>query len=69
MCLDRCFFGALSIDDESDRAVVDPKKCIGCGVCTLTCPQETLKLFRSERATPFNTVQEMIKTIARENRE
>jgi len=69
MCVDRCFFDALAIDDELDRAMVDPEKCIGCGVCTLTCPQETLKLFRSERATPFNTVQEMIKTIARENRE
>ncbi len=69
MCVDRCFFDALAIDDELDRAKVDPEKCIGCGVCTLTCPQETLKLFRSERATPFNTVQEMIKTIARENRE
>ncbi len=69
MCVDRCFFDALTIDEESERAIVVPEKCIGCGVCTLTCSQETLKLVRYERATPFNTTKELIKTIARENRE
>jgi len=69
MCVDRCFFDALTIDDESERAVVDAEKCIGCGVCTLTCPQETLKLIRLERASPFKTTKEMVKTIAMENRE
>ena len=68
-CTDRCFFEALSIDGETSRAVVDSEKCIGCGVCTLTCPQETLKLYRHERSTPFSTAREMIKTIAKENRE
>ncbi len=68
-CVDRCFFKALSIDDETGRVVVKLEKCIGCGVCTLTCPQETLKLYRHERSTPFNTTREMIKTIAKENRE
>ncbi|MBC2716336.1 MAG: 4Fe-4S binding protein [Desulfobacteraceae bacterium] len=69
VCTERCFFGALSIDEEAERSVVDPDKCIGCGVCTLACPQETLKLYRHERSTPFNTTKEMVKTIARENRE
>jgi ferredoxin len=69
MCVDRCFFDALTIDDESERAMVDSEKCIGCGVCTLTCPQETLKLVRYQRSIPFDTAREMVKTIARENRE
>ncbi|MBW1898082.1 MAG: 4Fe-4S dicluster domain-containing protein [Deltaproteobacteria bacterium] len=69
VCADRCFFKALSIDEETERTIADPDKCIGCGVCTLACPQETLKLFRYERSTPFNTTKELVKTIARENRE
>lgn len=68
-CVDRCYFGALRIDAESERTVVDVDKCIGCGVCTLTCPQETLRLVRYERAVPFNTSRELVKTIALENRE
>ncbi|MBW1688826.1 MAG: 4Fe-4S binding protein, partial [Deltaproteobacteria bacterium] len=43
-CVDRCFFGAISLDDDAERAVVDPEKCIGCGVCTITCQTEALKL-------------------------
>ncbi len=69
VCTERCFFNALAIDEEVGRSVVDPDKCIGCGVCTLTCPQETLRLYRYERSTPFDTSKEMVKTIARENRE
>jgi Fe-S-cluster-containing hydrogenase component 2 len=48
---------------------VDVDKCVGCGVCTLTCPQETLALNRYERSKPFNKGRELIKTIALENRE
>jgi len=67
-CTDRCFFGAISIDEEAQRAVVDPEKCIGCGVCALACPQETLKLERLERSTPFNSSGEMIKAFVAEKR-
>lgn len=41
-CLDRCFFDALSMQD--DLAIVDPEKCLGCGVCTVVCPSDALKL-------------------------
>ncbi|MBN1381665.1 MAG: 4Fe-4S dicluster domain-containing protein [Deltaproteobacteria bacterium] len=68
-CVDRCVLDALSIDDETDQVVVDPDKCIGCGVCTFACPQETLKLHRYERSTPFSTYQQLSDTIRRENRE
>ena len=69
VCTERCFFNALTIDEPVGRSVVNPDKCIGCGVCTLACPQETLKLYRYERSTPFSTTKEMVKTISRENRE
>jgi len=41
-CIDRCFFEALSMQD--DFAAVDPDRCLGCGVCTVVCPTDALKL-------------------------
>jgi ferredoxin len=68
-CVERCFFEALTVDEETDRAVVNPEKCIGCGVCALECPSEALKLERYERSKPFATTKELIRTVALENRE
>ena len=66
--VDRCFFGVLSVDEEEGKSVVDPEKCIGCGVCTMTCPEETLKLKRFERpSAPFNNIVDMAITVARDN--
>jgi Fe-S-cluster-containing dehydrogenase component len=49
---------------------VDVDKCIGCGVCTLACTQETLKLHRHERSSiPFETPRMLDEAMARENRE
>jgi len=67
-CVDRCFFGALAIDEETDRAMVDADRCIGCGVCTLTCPEGALKLHRYERSQPFATPRDLYRTVARENK-
>jgi ferredoxin len=67
-CVERCFFDALSLDEDEGRAVVEPEKCIGCGVCTITCPTEALKLRRFERTPPFETQQEFYETVARENK-
>jgi ferredoxin len=67
-CVDRCFFGALSLDEEAGRSVVDPEKCIGCGVCTITCPTEALKLHRIERPDkPFDNRIDLVMTMARDN--
>lgn len=48
VCMDRCFFDALSMKD--DLASVDPGKCLGCGVCTVVCPTEALKLKETRSA-------------------
>jgi len=29
---------------KNNFASVDPEKCLGCGVCTVVCPTEALKL-------------------------
>jgi len=47
-CLERCFFDAISIED--DLAVVDREKCLGCGVCTVSCPTEALGLKETRNA-------------------
>ncbi|NHI94197.1 MAG: 4Fe-4S dicluster domain-containing protein [Candidatus Lokiarchaeota archaeon] len=40
-CVDRCQFGAITLDGT---AIIDLDKCFGCGNCVLTCPEEALKL-------------------------
>jgi len=45
-CVDRCQFDALSVPE--DVCVVDTKRCIGCGVCALVCPEGALELVRDE---------------------
>jgi len=42
-CLERCFFGAITVDGE-EAAVVDPAKCMGCGLCQVTCPTEAISM-------------------------
>ena len=46
----------------------DHDKCIGCGVCTIGCEQEALRLKRVERSRPFATPGELFKTVAAENK-
>lgn len=51
-CLQRCQFGALSI--ENNVAKVNPAFCMGCGLCKPTCPVEAISLIRKpeEQITP-----------------
>ncbi|MBU2551547.1 MAG: 4Fe-4S binding protein [Proteobacteria bacterium] len=41
-CVDRCYFEAISMQD--DVAVIDADKCMGCGVCAVTCPVEAIAM-------------------------
>lgn len=67
-CLERCFFGALTLDDAAGKTVVDPERCIGCGVCTFACEAGALKLERCDRATPFASSGKLLKAFQSENR-
>jgi Fe-S-cluster-containing hydrogenase component 2 len=59
--------GALSLDEDAGRPIVDPEKCIGCGVCAVSCPEEALKLHRHERTAPFQTAMDLYGTVAKDN--
>ncbi|GAI69658.1 unnamed protein product, partial [marine sediment metagenome] len=39
-----CPNDAISIDEEMNVAVIDPDKCIGCGLCVKECPRGIIQL-------------------------
>jgi ferredoxin len=41
-CVDRCFFGALTMEDGT--ALVNSEQCMGCGLCAPVCPAEAISL-------------------------
>lgn len=43
-CMERCYFGALELDEESRVMVVDAEGCMGCGLCQVVCPSGALSL-------------------------
>lgn len=47
-CIDRCLFYAIDMvkveGSKKLKAVVDPEKCFGCGVCVLGCDSGALKM-------------------------
>ena len=50
LCLDQCYFDALTMEDG--QASVDMEKCFGCGRCVVGCPVEgALQLQLADRAT------------------
>jgi len=51
-CVDRCFFDAITMNDEGDLAVVNEEKCLGCGVCQVTCEGDAISLVE-KRAPEF----------------
>jgi heterodisulfide reductase subunit A-like polyferredoxin len=44
LCLDRCFFDSLKMDEEDGLAVIDAEKCMGCGSCQVVCPTEAIRM-------------------------
>lgn len=42
-CLERCYFGALQVD-EKEQTMVEGDKCLGCGLCRIVCPVEAISM-------------------------
>jgi len=43
-CVERCYFGALEVDEDAGVCIVDPEMCMGCGLCHSACPSGALRL-------------------------
>lgn len=43
LCLEACQFDAISHDMTAE---INPSRCVGCGLCVLTCPDQALSLTR-----------------------
>jgi electron transport complex protein RnfB len=58
VCIDRCQFNALSMNDGV--SMVDTSNCYGCGLCVTACPDEaiTLKLKSPEELVPPPATEE-----------
>ena len=42
LCIERCFFEALTMSSEDRLAKVHDEKCMGCGVCQVVCPTDAI---------------------------
>jgi Fe-S-cluster-containing hydrogenase component 2 len=60
-------FDAISLEDGDEKVYIDEDKCMGCGVCTVTCPTEAIRLDRLEREPIHSTLHEMLSKGAAEN--
>lgn len=43
LCLDRCFFGAIEMQDDLAE-VTKPDMCVGCGLCQVVCAPDAIRL-------------------------
>jgi ferredoxin/predicted transcriptional regulator len=44
VCLDRCYFDAITMNGEGGTAFIDEENCMGCGLCLVTCDVEAMTL-------------------------
>jgi MinD superfamily P-loop ATPase len=63
-CLDRCQMKAIHMT-EDDLAEVNLDRCIGCGLCVITCPEDALKLVLKpagqRRTPPASNAEQMMR--------
>ena len=45
-CIERCKFGAITVNEVSK---INTDKCMGCGLCAVTCPEDAIAMKRFER--------------------
>jgi len=52
-CIKVCPLGAITIDKDTDVAVIDFNKCNGCGLCVKECPKSVIKLIPADTKIVF----------------
>ncbi len=53
--------GALHLEDK--KSVLDPDRCIGCGLCVSTCPTNSLSLMRKPQAEQADIPKDHVKSL------
>jgi formate hydrogenlyase subunit 6/NADH:ubiquinone oxidoreductase subunit I/predicted transcriptional regulator len=43
LCVEACFFDAVSMDDD-DLAAINEENCMGCGLCQVVCPTDAISM-------------------------
>ena len=49
-CLEACMPGAIRDDIAHGLKVVDPSRCIGCGMCAMACPYYVIRFYEDPMA-------------------
>ena len=44
VCLDRCYFEAITMEGDNGTALIIEDNCMGCGLCAVTCADEAISL-------------------------
>lgn len=44
LCVERCFFDAITMADGNGLAVVDEDNCMGCGLCQVICAPDAISM-------------------------
>ncbi|MFO7963387.1 MAG: helix-turn-helix domain-containing protein [Desulfobacterales bacterium] len=44
VCLDRCYFDAITMTGAGGTAQIDEENCMGCGLCIVTCDSDAMSL-------------------------
>lgn len=44
ICVDRCYFDAITMNGEGGTAFIDDENCMGCGLCLVTCDVGAMSL-------------------------
>ncbi len=47
-CQQVCKFDAITVNKKDGLAIVDPDKCVGCGICAEECPKDTIVMMDPE---------------------
>ena len=52
VCIDRCYFDAITMEGEGGTALINEENCMGCGLCLVTCDVGAMSL-KEERTQDF----------------
>lgn len=44
LCVERCYFDAMHLEDDGGFAAVHEEKCLGCGLCQIVCATEAIQM-------------------------